>query len=495
MTESDGIPLCMGTTAQFTALRGLLEEATYTEAEICARQDQPSIYDFRTLHEGRPASTVRDTHDLLVRFFMDSKPVAASRTRKLLGAYMTTLLELGLLRHLPDGRLQATVLLYPTRGLYIVSDSFHARATGGVRGLRPDIVYPAITGGTRHFIDAIPDSPCDDFLELCAGTGIAALVASPHVRHAWAADITERSTRFAAFNAALNGIDNVTAVRGDLYEPVAGRTFDRIVAHPPFVPASRPRFIYRDGGNDGEQITRRIIADLPDHLRPGGLFVCTCAATDRGDATLEERVRSMLGARASEFDIIVVTRSVTDREAYCAGQSARGRAREAKLLLRTFRALDVENLVLGTIAIVRHQRAANPMNVRRPVGGMTVGHAIEHVVRWDIAGRSPAALNQLLDLRPAISPHVRRHIEQSATDDGWILEQCQFSTDRPFPITLAPTDSGPDLLDHFGGRHTVRELARRLRSSGRIPATATDELFAEMVRSLLAGGFLEIREP
>jgi hypothetical protein len=201
----------------------------------------------------------------------------------------------------------------------------------------------------------------------------------------------------------------------------------------------------------------------------------------------------MLGENQADFDVIVITRNVTERETYCAGQSARGHVKAAKQLLRTFRALDVDNIVLCAIAILRHAGAAPPVTLRRPVGGMTVGRAIEHIVRWEIDGRSVAAQNRLLALRPVISPFVRRHIEQSASDDGWTLESCHFSTDRPFPITLAPTDAGPDLLDHFDGRLTVREQADRLRRSGRIPTAASDELFADMVRSLIAGGFLEIR--
>jgi len=45
---------------------------------------------------------------------------------------------------------------------------------------------------------------------VCAGSGIAALIAAPNATHAWAADLTERSTHFARFNAQLNGFDNFT---------------------------------------------------------------------------------------------------------------------------------------------------------------------------------------------------------------------------------------------------------------------------------------------
>src|SRR5262249_44210710 len=143
-------------------------------------------------------------------------------------------------------------------------------------------------------------------LELCSGSGVAALIAGKNfARRATAIDIAERSTRFAEFNARLNGLANVAALAGDLYAPVAGRQFDVITAHPPYVASFGTEMIYRDGGEDGEQISRGIIAGLAEHLRPGGLFYCHCMMTDRKGAPLEQRIREMLGPRHEEFDVVL----------------------------------------------------------------------------------------------------------------------------------------------------------------------------------------------
>ena len=48
----------------------------------------------------------------------------------------------------------------------------------------------------------------------------------------------------------------MTVVEGDMYAPVEGLTFDRIVTHPPYIPAKQTGLIFRDGGEDGEQIIR-----------------------------------------------------------------------------------------------------------------------------------------------------------------------------------------------------------------------------------------------
>src|SRR5208282_5239911 len=78
-------------------------------------------------------------------------------------------------------------------------------------------------------------------------------------------------------NAAMNGLsDKVELLIGDLLGPVAGRRFDVICCNPPFLPVPLgvrfPR--YADGGGDGLEMVRRMMAGLPDALAPEG----RCAA-------------------------------------------------------------------------------------------------------------------------------------------------------------------------------------------------------------------------
>src|ERR1700688_2432957 len=100
----------------------------------------------------------------------------------------------------------------------------------------------------------------------------------------------------------LNRILNRTAAEGALYEPAGDLTFDRIVAHPPYVPVYRPQLIFDSGGQDGEQIVRRIIEGLPRYLRPGGQFFALTMGTDR-ERLFERRLRDWLGEAEGEFDV------------------------------------------------------------------------------------------------------------------------------------------------------------------------------------------------
>ncbi|WP_255513531.1 methyltransferase [Homoserinibacter sp. GY 40078] len=114
----------------------------------------------------------------------------------------------------------------------------------------------------------------DRALDLGTGCGIQALHARRFARTVVATDISERALRYAQLNALLNGIDGIEFRHGDLFEPVEGERFDRIVSNPPFVITPRtegvPAYEYRDGGREGDALVAAVVAGVARHLAPGG---------------------------------------------------------------------------------------------------------------------------------------------------------------------------------------------------------------------------------
>lgn len=123
-------------------------------------------------------------------------------------------------------------------------------------------------------------------LDLGTGCGIQLVHLLDHAEHVVGTDISERALEFARFNLLLNAPalrldpealeERVELLHGSLLEPVAGRHFDLVVSNPPFVITPRKaenedqRYIYRDGGREGDSLMAELIAGLPEVLNPGG---------------------------------------------------------------------------------------------------------------------------------------------------------------------------------------------------------------------------------
>jgi carbamoyltransferase len=238
----------------FHQIRQLLAQAGFTDAALEER--------FRA---GSPGSTP-DQLDLLGDLFLRGISVSCSHMRAAFTQTQISLLtDAKLIEQTHEEQYQALVSLYPVGPLWIVSD----RIWPG-RSVPSDVVFSAISPNTQDFLAAIPMRPCRSFLELCAGTGAAALLAASNWAEQSAAfDLCPRSVEFARINCLLNGLENVETAQGDLWQPARGRRYDFIVAHPPYVPSLRPAYVFRDGGTLGDHLLQRIFEGLPEHHAPG----------------------------------------------------------------------------------------------------------------------------------------------------------------------------------------------------------------------------------
>lgn len=124
--------------------------------------------------------------------------------------------------------------------------------------------------------------------DVCTGCGCVAVAVAANVEgsRVLATDISRDAVLLAGENAAAHGVaERVTCRQCDLLslpdDWEHGREFDAITANPPYVPdreelsatvQHEPALALR-GGADGLDLIRRIIADAPDVLRPGGRLI------------------------------------------------------------------------------------------------------------------------------------------------------------------------------------------------------------------------------
>jgi release factor glutamine methyltransferase len=142
-------------------------------------------------------------------------------------------------------------------------------------------------------------------LDVCTGSGVLAVTAAMTGADVTAIDASRRAAFAARLNAALNGT-RVRALRGDLFEPVAGERFDLIVSNPPYVPADDPEPPARgaarawDAGVDGRVVLDRLCREAPAHLAPGGVLLVVHSSVCGVDATLEALRAGGLEATVAE---------------------------------------------------------------------------------------------------------------------------------------------------------------------------------------------------
>jgi release factor glutamine methyltransferase len=142
-------------------------------------------------------------------------------------------------------------------------------------------------------LDAAGEHIRGDVLDVCTGSGVIALSAAGRASSVTAIDASRLAVAAVRLGALVNGAA-VDVLHGDLFDPVAGRTFDVILSNPPYVPtpdgASAPGSHAWDGGHDGRAVLDRLCREAPAHLRPGGdlfLVQSSLAGTEQTLALLE----------------------------------------------------------------------------------------------------------------------------------------------------------------------------------------------------------------
>jgi release factor glutamine methyltransferase len=145
-----------------------------------------------------------------------------------------------------------------------------------------------------------PWRPGAQVLDVGTGSGALALAAARRGAEVTAVDVSWRAVWTARLNAWLSRLP-VRARHGDLFAPVRGRSFDVILANPPYVPAPdvrcgpHGRSRAWDAGRDGRLLLDRICRDAPALLRPGGVLLVVHSALSGPGRTLDLLWRAGLG--------------------------------------------------------------------------------------------------------------------------------------------------------------------------------------------------------
>jgi hypothetical protein len=247
----------------------------------------------------------RDPLALAIDLFLLQGALPAEELDQLLsGSEQDVLSRAGLLAIDETGVARARASLFPVGNRLIFSDhAWPELPHPGYAVVPPDLVM-RIGPDSRHLARCTVRRPFRAALDLCTGSGVHALLASPHAGRVLAVDINPRAALCTRFNAQISGAANLDVVIGDLFEGVRDERFDLITANPPFVPSPLDALLFRDGGRSGEDVQKRIVSGLPRHLAPGGMAQIVTELGERDHEPLVARVREWLNGAPLDIHLL-----------------------------------------------------------------------------------------------------------------------------------------------------------------------------------------------
>ncbi|MBF0338277.1 MAG: peptide chain release factor N(5)-glutamine methyltransferase [Nitrospirae bacterium] len=159
-------------------------------------------------------------------------------------------------------------------------------------------------------------------LDLCTGSGCIALsIARAYPQaHVTAVDVSEAALHYARGNSNINHIHNVTFLNGNLFAPIRKDSrFNLIISNPPYIKSAdinglQPEISLHeppealDGGSDGLDFYRRILAAAGDYLNRDGVVIFEIGDGQGADIT---EIASEVG-----FNSVVIKRDYAQKERF-----------------------------------------------------------------------------------------------------------------------------------------------------------------------------------
>lgn len=262
----------------------------------------------------------------------------------------------------------ANVALWPVLDDLILATDCDEQAFE--EGVFEPVMY--ISPDSHALLLAAPHEPrARHVLDACCGCGIQGLAAlAEYADEATLVDANPRALAFACFNSHLNGLANrvrfvCADLRGSQLPLALQRSFDVVLANPPFVPnpdkvATVLGPLYSSGGRDGQDVLAAIIGACAAHwLGPGGRL--TAVAQVPNVEQLPERLRAWLGTgvaaeAASDLQAEIFRSEATVAEEFLAEHMRERPEVERRCYLRGLRDIGIRVMSDVVISLWRSPR-------------------------------------------------------------------------------------------------------------------------------------------
>ena len=395
--------------------------------------------------------------NVLLRWFVAGVPQEIEAAAGLVPEpFLALMIGCGMLAR-EGGQISSTVMLIPCDDFLFAADPAEHIRSGGAENT---VLWPNPT--TRLLQQFSVRTPCQAMLDLGTGCGIQGILAAGYSRHVVATDLNPRAEQFVRFNAWLNGVEGIECLTGDTFQPVEGRTFDLILANPPFFVTPTSGQMYCENSMDLDGYCRRVVREAPLYLNEGGYFQAVLEWVELSGQPWQERLSEWL--EGSGCDAWIMRGYFLDPPAYAEqrirstwpAERSGGRFRE---WMEYYRQRGVTAIHGGMLAM-RKRAGQNwlrieelGMDITQPFGG----EVLEAFATQDILSTHPSD-EELLPMRPRLSPKALLEQQSRASEGRWAPASLTLRLTTGLPASLPVESEVAEFLARCDGTSTLRAL-------------------------------------
>ena len=490
-------PIALDRTATIDRLRATLSSIGYSgetvrkllgEDAYQARSREVPVHR-RRLTSGAPVETA-------IQLFFLGVPVPEDEVEEALAPLTAAELEeLGAIER-TGGHARAAVRLVPHMELLLAGSRYPDEGEAGA----PADYVATVTAPSAILAGLTVRTTVEAALDVGTGSGIQAIWASRHCERVVAVDVNRRALNLAAFNARLNGVDNIELREGSLFEPVAGERFNLVLCNAPYVISPDTRYAFRDGGIPSDGFSERLVREAPEHLEEGGFAHLLIGWLLQGDEDWATRPRSWIEGGGCDAWLLQgvsrdpVTHANVWNDELAGDADAYGETLDR--WIGYLEQLEADAVVEGAVVLRRRSGARNWFRADRIPPGRP-GPASDHVLRVFEANDYLSATRDdetLLDEAPRLVESVRAQQELSIGRGGYVVDSMTLVLDEGLGFRAGIDQNTASLVPFLDGSRTLREAigcAAHARGVDDEDLPTFKRGAVALVRTMLELGFLD----
>lgn len=489
--EFDG-PLRLNGDLDLSRLRERLASVHYDQSTIIEMiRSSGSKSDGMDVTIAMRRSAEHTPFNALFRLFALGQSVTFERAQNALEETMLQqAIGAGLLQVI-DQQVTATAKLLPFQSRWVFGDF---QPNESKRSIQADHVLGS--GAASATLSALtPRGQVASVLDLGCGSGVQSFVSCQHAKRVVATDVNHRALNFAAFGAALNGFHNIQFRCGSMFEPVKGETFDLIVSNPPFVISPESRFVFRDGGLNGDHFSERLIRELPDYLNENGRAVVLFNWHHQDEDDWTNRPEQWLSTDTCDAWLL---RFHSEDPLVYAAQWLRPTEHERydDLLnqwVDYYQQIGAARVSAGALILRKRSGKNHWLRYDTLPEGKRVGDCGDQIDRIMDSEDLLCSIERddcLLDLSLRLSSDHRMEQVLSVEDDRWVVRSRSLRQTKGLTFSGEVDPFIADLLAGCNGRRPLRELVDELIDRVDIPKEDVVTTCLTIVKKLMRSGLL-----